>query len=338
VPQQRRARKLTIAVTGPTGTFGHGLIPLLQKSARVGRIIGIARRPFEPAALGWTKMEYRRGDVRDQEALAEAFAGADAVAHLAFAIYGNASRETLEAINVDGTMNAFSAAADAGVRRFVYASSVAAYGFHPDNPIGITEDWPARGSNRMFYSREKAAIERRLHGAATDHPEVELTLFRPPIVVGPHTTGGAEEVVPRPLRPIAHGIAGLIGKLPVSLPAVPVPQPVQFVHEADVGQAFVKALLGGPPGTYNLSGDGHLTGTEVMRELGFRPLPFPDRATRAAASALIRLPRRPAAFDWAEAATHPLIVDSTKAKRELGWKPKYSSLEALRDAVQSNSG
>jgi len=337
VPQQRRPRKLTIAVTGPTGTFGHGLVPLLQKSARVGRIVGIARRPFDPAALGWTKMEYRRGDVRDRDTLAEAFAGADAVAHLAFAIYGNASRETLEAINIDGTMNAFGAAADAGVRRFVYASSVAAYGFHSDNPMGITEDWPARGSKRMFYSREKATIERRLHGAAAAHPEVELTLFRPPIVVGPHTTGGAEEVVPRPLRPIAHGVAGLVGNLPVALPAVPVPQPVQFVHEDDVGQAFVKALLGGPAGTYNLSGDGYLSGADVMRELGFRPLPVPARATRAAASALVRLPRRPAAFDWAEAATHPLIVDSSKAKRELGWKPKYSSLEALRDAVRSEA-
>jgi nucleoside-diphosphate-sugar epimerase len=325
---------LTIAVTGPTGTFGNGLVPLLEADPRVKRIVGIARRPFDPAAHGWSKMEYRRGDVRDRAALAEAFAGADAVAHLAFAIYGNASRETLEAINIDGTMNAFGAAADAGVRRFVYASSVAAYGFHADNPIGITEEWPARGSDRMFYSREKATIERRLQGASETHPDVELTLFRPPIVVGPHTAGGAEEVVPRVLRPVAHGIAGLIGRLPVAVPAVPVPQPVQFVHEDDVGQAFVRALLDGPPGTYNIAGDGYLTGAEVMRELGFRPLPFPGRLARAAASAVIRLPRRPAAFDWAEAATHPIVVDSTKAKRELGWRPRYSSLEALRDAVR----
>src|SRR4051794_41618449 len=116
-------------------------------------------------------MEYRRGDVRDRAALAEAFAGADAVAHLAFAIYGNASRETLEAINIDGTMNAFGAAADAGVRRFVYASSVAAYGFHSHNPIGITQEGPPRGSKRPFFSPEKAAIERRLHGAAAPHPQ-----------------------------------------------------------------------------------------------------------------------------------------------------------------------
>src|SRR3712207_8008878 len=52
-----------------------------------------------------TKMEYRRGDVRQEDTLAEAFAGADAVAHLAFNIYGNADRATLRAINVEGTRN-----------------------------------------------------------------------------------------------------------------------------------------------------------------------------------------------------------------------------------------
>jgi len=83
---------LTVAVTGPTGTFGAGLVPLLQADDRIERIVGIARRPFDPAERGWTKMEYRRGDVRDPSALQEAFAGADVVVHLAFLITGNASR------------------------------------------------------------------------------------------------------------------------------------------------------------------------------------------------------------------------------------------------------
>ena len=65
-----KTRDLTVAVTGPTGTFGFGLIPLLQDDDRIARIIGIARRPFDPAARGWTKMEYRQGDVRDPAALA----------------------------------------------------------------------------------------------------------------------------------------------------------------------------------------------------------------------------------------------------------------------------
>src|SRR4051812_24863841 len=146
---------LTVAVTGPTGTFGFGLLPLLQDDERIGRIIGIARRPFDPAEHGWGKMGYSRGDVRDPKALEAAFEGADVVVHLAVMITGTASREDIRAINVDGTLNALRAAAKVGAKRFVYASSVAAYGFHRDNPIGMAEDWPARCAKHLFYAQEK---------------------------------------------------------------------------------------------------------------------------------------------------------------------------------------
>src|SRR3712207_7122430 len=92
------------------------------------------RRPPRSTLFPYTTL-FR--SVRDPSALQEAFAGADVVVHLAFLITGNASRETTRAINVDGTLNAFRAAAAAGARRFVYASSVAAYGWHADNPERI---------------------------------------------------------------------------------------------------------------------------------------------------------------------------------------------------------
>ena len=82
---------LTVAVTGPTGTFGFGLVPLLENDERIARIVGVARRPFDPAEHGWSKMSYRQGDVRDPVALQEAFRGADVVVHLAFLITGTAS-------------------------------------------------------------------------------------------------------------------------------------------------------------------------------------------------------------------------------------------------------
>src|SRR5437764_15264570 len=95
---------LTVAVTGPTGTFGFGLIPLLEAERRIAKIVGIARRPFDPAKHGWSKMEYRRGDVRDEPALRDAFAGADVVVHLAFIITGTADADTIRAINIEGTL------------------------------------------------------------------------------------------------------------------------------------------------------------------------------------------------------------------------------------------
>src|SRR5437588_10120433 len=109
---------LTVAVTGPTGTFGFGLMPLLESEPRVARIVGIARRPFAPSSYGWDKMKYRRGDVRDQAALEEAFEGADVVVHLAFMITGTASAQRIRAINVEGTLNAFRATRNAGAKRF----------------------------------------------------------------------------------------------------------------------------------------------------------------------------------------------------------------------------
>src|SRR3954454_1930090 len=186
------AAALTVAVTGPTGTFGFGLLPLLQADPRIARVVGIARRPFDPLEHGWTKLEYRRGDVRDRAALEDAFDGADVVVHLAFMITGTPSRQTIRAINVDGTLNAFRAAAAAGAQRFVYASSVAAYGFHADNPQPLTEEWPVRPAAHLFYAREKAQIERRLQTAAATHPGLGLYRLRPPIVLGPHAVGAKE--------------------------------------------------------------------------------------------------------------------------------------------------
>ncbi|HEX2086468.1 MAG TPA: NAD-dependent epimerase/dehydratase family protein [Solirubrobacteraceae bacterium] len=330
-------RKLTVAVTGPTGTFGFGLMPLLQADDRIGRIVGIARRPFDPGEHGWTKMEYRQGDVRDEAALEEAFADADVVVHLAFLITGNAPRETTRAINVDGTLNTFRAAAAAGAERFVYASSVAAYGFHRDNPVPLTEDWPTRPARRLFYAQEKAELEQLLAEEAERHPELKLYLLRPPVVLGPHTVGGKD--IPGPLEAIGRGLLGMAGRIPLPLPALTPNLQVQFIHEEDVGQAFLRCIVGeGPPGAYNIAGDGVLTGADVARELGLAPVPVPGAPVRAAARAVSALPTPPfvpPAAEWLEAVSHPAIMDASKAKRELGWKPRFTSREALRDTLRT---
>jgi nucleoside-diphosphate-sugar epimerase len=332
----RASDKLTVAVTGPTGTFGFGLVPLLQSEPRVQRMVGIARRPFDPAAQGWTKMEYRQGDVREPAALQEAFAGADVVVHLAFMITGTASRETIRAINIDGTLNTFRAAAAAGAKRFVYASSVAAYGWHSDNPIGMTEEWPTRPARRLFYGQEKAEVERLLAEESGRQPSLDLYVLRPPIVLGPNAVG-AKEVLPGPLARLGPLIGRLAGRSLVPLPTLVADLPVQFIHEADVGSAFLKCVLGaGPPGPYNIAADGVMTGREVARELGFTPLPFPARPVQLAARAAAALPTPPfvpPAAEWIEAISHPSIMDTTKAKRELGWQPRYDALGALRDTL-----
>ena len=331
--------RLTVAVTGPTGTFGFGLLPLLEADERVGRVVGIARRPFDPREHGWTKMEYRRGDVRDPEALRQAFEGCDVIVHLAFMITGTASSETIRAINVDGTLNAFRAAREVGAERFVYASSVAAYGFHPDNPVGMTEDWPVRPAARLFYAREKAELEQLLEKeAAAEGGGPALYMVRPPIVLGPHAVG-AKGSIPPPIADAGRRMLDVISRLPLPIP-IPAPDvKVQFIHEDDVGQALLKCVLGdGPPGAYNIAGDGVLTGADIVRELGLSPLRVPASFVHGAARMAASLPRppfAPPAGDWVEAVSHPAIMDTSKAKRNLGWRPRYTGLEALRETLRS---
>jgi nucleoside-diphosphate-sugar epimerase len=336
-------RELTVAVTGPTGTFGFGLMPLLQGDDRVTRITGIARRPFDPAGYGWTKMEYRRGDVRDPATLRDAFGAADVVVHLAFLITGAAPAEELRAVNVEGTLNAFRAAAAVGARRFVYASSVAAYGFHPDNPVGMTEEWPVRPAARLFYAREKAELEHllraeaaRLEAAGSAGPA--LYLLRPPLVLGPHAVG-AKDLLPGPLAPLGRRLAtlaaravraGRVPRLPVLLPSMP----FQCVHEDDLGDALLRCVVAtGPPGAYNVAADGILTSADVAREFGLLPLPLPAGPARLAARAVAALPFLPPSAQWVEAASHPAIMDTTRAKNELGWAPRYTALESLQDTL-----
>ena len=326
-------RDLTVAVTGPTGTLGFGLMPLLEADNRVARIAGIARRPFDPAAYGWTKMKYQCGDVRDPEALRAAFGGADVVVHLAFLVTGAASQEAIQSVNVAGTLNAYRAAAAAGARRFVYSSSVAAYGFHADNPVGMTEDWPARPAARLFYAREKAQLERLLRDEAAARPAgPALYLLRPSIVVGPHVVG-AKGQLSGPLAPLARWLARRASQLP--LPVLVPDLPLQLVHEEDLGQALLRCVLAaGPPGAYNIAADGIITATSVAREVGLFPLPLPAGPAQAAARAMAALPFLPPMAQWVEAASHPAIMDTTRAKQELGWVPRFTALEALRDTLR----
>ena len=318
---------LTVAITGPTGTFGSGLIPLLQEDSRVRRMVGIARRPFDPAERGWTKLEYRQGDVRNIEDLEQAFDGADVVVHLAFLIIGG-SKDLTHAVNVEGTLNAFRAAAQAGVTRFVYASSVAAYGFHKDNPVPMTEEWPTRPADRLFYAKEKAELEQLLDEEEAKHPDLDLYLLRPPIVLGPDFIGGKLDLQPQ-LAALGRAIMAGIRRVPV--PAVVPDLELQVIHQDDVGEALRLCVVGeGPPGAYNIAAEEVLTMADVVREAGLLPIPVPGAPVQSVARFLSQLPIPNSAAQWVEVMSHPAIMDISRAKSELGWKPAYSAIDSLR--------
>ena len=197
------ADRLTVAVTGPTGDLGIAIVNALERSRAVKSIVGMARRPFDPAEQGWKKTEYRQGDVKDTASVRALVKGADVVVHLAFAIL-DASDATRE-LNIDGSRRVFEEAAKAGAKRICYASSVAAYGFHDDNPDWLTEDIPPRGSPEHPYSQQKAEVERVLGEVLLRQPNTVAYAFRPCIVAGPEARTMLEEI---PYYRLERGDAG----------------------------------------------------------------------------------------------------------------------------------
>jgi nucleoside-diphosphate-sugar epimerase len=321
---------LTVAVTGPTGEIGISAVTALEARTEVARIIGFARRPFEPAAQGWTKTEYLRGDIRDRAAVDDLVAGADVVVHLAYVIMG--SRAESRRVNLDGTRNVFAAAVAASrARRLVYTSSVAAYGYHRDNPVPLTEDVAPRGSKEHYYSEQKAECEALL-AEVTEGSELEVYVLRPCIVAGPQATALADEM---PWRQLGEKLPDIlrraIGALPLVKPVLPDPGvPIQLVHHDDVAQAIALATVGaGEPGPYNLGGDGTVSLSAVATALGAVPVRVPHTTAIALSASLARLPRIPSAAEWLHTMRAPTVMATDKAKQQLGWRPRYSSEQTL---------
>jgi UDP-glucose 4-epimerase len=325
------ARRLTVAVTGPTGDIGKSVVRALERSPKVGRIIGMARRPFEPAEHGWRRAEYRRGDVLDRASVDALAEGADVVVHLAFLIFG--SRQETREVNLEGSRNVFEAAAAAGAKRLVYTSSVAAYGFHEDNPELLTEEVRPRGTDEFYYSAQKAELEdlvwRVVEGSGT-----EAYVFRPCIVAGADAPALIEQLQMSGGGRLAP-LRRLLGSVPRLKPALPdAGTPLQLVHHDDVATALRAAVVGrGAPGTYNLAGEGALTVGDIARELGWYSFPIPGAALDLVAGLIPRVPFMPAKAAWVYALRTPVLMDTTKARRQLGWRPKHSSRETLRETV-----
>src|SRR3954447_12415225 len=333
-PRKRAPSGLTVAVTGPTGDIGKPLLRALDRSREVKRVLGMARRPFDPEAMGLRKTEYRQGDVTKREDVDRLLEGADVVVHLAFIILSAGSQESHE-INLRGSRNVFEAAAAAGAKRLVYASSVAAYGFHADNPQPLTEDVPARGTEDHPYSAMKAEVEQLLD-EVLDGAKTDAYVFRPCIVAGPDALTLIDMIPYVQLgERLPRAVRDLFDSVPILKPVLPDPGvPFQLVHHDDVALALRSAVLGrGTPGVYNLAGPGEIRLGDLADALGYYSVPVPDLAVDATAEIVARLPWVPDEARWVEAVRTPVLMDTAKARRELRWRPQHDARETLRETV-----
>ncbi len=333
---------LTVAVTGPTGEIGISAVDALEREPGVSRVVGMARRPFDPAERGWTKTEYRQGDILDRSAVDALVADADVVIHLAYVIMG--SREESRRVNLTGTRTVFEATVDAArPRRLVYTSSVAAYGYHPDNPLPLTEDVPTSGSDEHYYSRQKAECEAILREVTTGS-DLEVYVLRPCIVAGPLAMALADSMPWRyAARWLPGGLQGAAGWLRGVLPLMPDPGlPIQLVHHDDVAAAIALAAIGtGEPGAYNLADSGVVSLTDVAKATGTRSLRVPHVLATAASEMVARLPAVPSVAQWLHVGRVSMVMDTRRAHDLLGWRPQYTAaqtLAALAEAVREQDG
>jgi UDP-glucose 4-epimerase len=310
---------ITVAVTGPTGDIGRALLRRLDPDPLVGRVLGMARRPFDPGSFGLEKTEYRQGDVLDRSAVDALAEEADVLVHLAFIIVGG--REETRSINLEGSRNVFEAAR--GVGRLVYTSSVAAYGFHADNPQPLTEDVPVRGTDAHYYSAQKAELEATLR-EALEGADTQAYVFRPCIVAG----GDALALV--------EAFPSLLRKSPVG-PVLPDPgTPFQLVHTDDVALALAAAVRGeGTPGIYNLAGAGTVSVADLAHAFGWHALPVPRVGVAVGAGVVDKLPLMPPQASWLNALRVPVVMDTTRAREELRWEPRWDTKAVLADTARS---
>ena len=315
---------MRVVITGATGNVGTSLVESLAADQAVHSIVGLARRP--PQQWSPPKVEWTRADVVTDD-LVPLFRGAQAVVHLAWLIQPSHHLEVLRAVNVDGSARVFRAVAEAGVPNLVYASSVGAYSPGPKDHA-VDESWPTAGVDSSFYARHKAEVERLLDGFERDNPGIRVVRLRPGLIFKREAASEIRRLFFGPLVPTRL-------LRPQWIPLVPRIDRLVFqcLHSSDVAEAYRLAVTGDARGAFNVAADPVLDGNELGRVLGARPLPLPGAALRVLADASWRLHLQPTPPGWVDMAFAAPVLDTSRARRELGWSPRYSSDEALLDLL-----
>ena len=315
---------MRVAVTGATGNLGTSVLAALAADTSVDSVVGIARRV---PAVAMAKVEWRAADVTRDD-LVPLFRGADVVVHLVWIVQPNHRPAVLRSVNVEGSRRVHEAVVAAGVPALVTESAFGAYaGGAGDRPVD--ESWPTTGIARSWYSSQKAEVERSLDAFEERHPRVRLVRFRSALVLKREIGAQAHRLYGGPLLP-----RRLLrpGRVP-AVPGVPGAR-VQAVHASDVGEAYRRAVVGDVRGAFNLAADPVLRPAVVAAAIGSRSVPVPARVLRAAVSASWLLRLQPTSPDWLDLMIVPALLDTSRARAELGWAPVHSATEALCEFLE----
>jgi nucleoside-diphosphate-sugar epimerase len=316
-----------VAVTGATGNVGTSLLDRLASEDRVTSIVAIARRsPASTRRAGATKVSWVEADVGDDD-LSSHLEGVDVLVHLAWLFQPTHRPLVTWEANAVGSARVFAAAVEAHVGAIVHASSVGAYSPAP-GPV-VSESWPTHGQPTSAYGREKAYVERVLDSVEARHPDLRVVRLRPGFVFQRPAATEQRRLFLGPFFP---------NRLvqPGRLPILPVPRGLRFqaVHANDMAEAYRLAIVGDVRGAFNVAADPVIDSHVLADVLDTRVVEVPRPLVRAGLAMAWRahlVPADPALLDLV--LDLPLL-DTTRARTELGWTPRHTGTEALRNVVE----
>ncbi len=310
-----------VVVVGATGNVGTSVVAALAEDSRVASILGVARRlpQWSVPRTEWAQADITRDD------LVGLFRGADAVIHLAWLIQPSHSPLITWRANVGGSLRVFEATAQAGVPALVYASSVGAYSPGPKD-TAVAEDWPTDGWPTASYTREKAYVERSLDAFERGHPDIRVVRLRPGFIFKRESASEQRRLFMGPLVPNQLVRPGLVPIIP-DLPGLR----FQAVHTADIAEAYRLAALRDVQGAFNIAADPVVDASLLADIFGARTVALPRWPVRAAVWLAWQLHLVPASPYLLDAFLRLPIMDTSRARTELGWSPRRSAREALEE-------
>jgi UDP-glucose 4-epimerase len=213
------------------------------------------------------------------------------------------------------------------VPALVYASSVGAYSPGPKDRR-VDEGWPTDGTPTSFYARHKAEVEALLDRFQVDQPETRVVRLRPGLIFKRSSGEEQRRYFLGPLFPRPLARRGAVAVVP-DIDGLR----VQAVHTRDVAEAYRLAVVGDARGAFNVAAEPTLDARTVARALGARVVPVPPAVARQAMDVSWRLRLQPTPSGWLDMGLSVPIMDTSRAREVLGWEPRRSSIEAIREVL-----